>query len=155
MQQRLYRSPDNKIIGGVCGGLGDYFEVDPVLIRIIVVMLALATGFGLIAYIVAWIIIPKREFGEVHTSSTGPEEITPKPFSPWNRYLPGIVLIGIGVILLVRENWYWFDWEEFWPVLLIIVGLTLIFRKFKRSELEEPAAAKRADSNMNHNGGTV
>ncbi|MDF1545633.1 MAG: PspC domain-containing protein [bacterium] len=146
---------------GVCGGLGDYFEVDPVLVRIICVMMAFASGFGLLAYIVAWIIIPKREFGQARASTTTEsEEISPKPYSPWSRYLPGIILIGIGTLLLVRENWYWFDWEEFWPALLIVVGLTLIFRKFKHSDAEEPLAAhggtsSQADNNMNHNGGTV
>lgn len=156
MRERLYRSPDNKVIGGVCGGIGEYFDVDPVLVRIIAVMLALATGFGIVAYIVAWIIIPRREFSDVHASTEpGAAPISPRVYSSWNRYLPGIVLIGIGVILLIRENWYWFDWGEFWPVLLIIVGLTLIFRKFRSHETSAASTNGQTDTKMNHNGGTV
>jgi phage shock protein PspC (stress-responsive transcriptional regulator) len=52
MNKRLYRSNTNKLIGGVCGGLGEYFEIDPVLVRIIAVLAALAYGVGPPAYII-------------------------------------------------------------------------------------------------------
>jgi len=58
--KRLYRSGKEKIIGGVCGGLGDYFAVDPTLIRLLWVVFILAFGTGLLAYLIAWIIIPKN-----------------------------------------------------------------------------------------------
>ena len=58
--KRLYRSGENKILGGVCGGLGEYFESDPVLIRLLWVLFSLAYGTGILAYIIAWIIIPKN-----------------------------------------------------------------------------------------------
>ena len=58
--KRLYRSGKEKIIGGVCGGLGDYFAVDPTLIRLLWVIFILAFGTGLLAYLIAWIIIPKN-----------------------------------------------------------------------------------------------
>ena len=58
--KRLYRSRNEKILGGVCGGLGEYFEVDPVVIRLIWVVLTLLTMFmGIIVYLIAWIIIPE------------------------------------------------------------------------------------------------
>ncbi len=59
--KRLYRSDTNKKIAGVCGGLGEYFEVDPTVIRLGVVVLGLATGIlpFFIGYIVAWIIVPR------------------------------------------------------------------------------------------------
>jgi len=57
--KRLYRSKNNKVFGGVCGGLGDYFDVDPVLIRVIWVILGLS-GVGLLAYFIAWIIMPEK-----------------------------------------------------------------------------------------------
>jgi phage shock protein C len=53
MTRRLYRSTTNKIIGGVCGGLGEYFDLDPVLVRVITVLLVFATGFVIVAYIIA------------------------------------------------------------------------------------------------------
>ena len=56
--KRLYRSGENKVLGGVCGGLGEYFNVDPVIIRILWVAFSLLYGVGILAYILAWIIVP-------------------------------------------------------------------------------------------------
>jgi len=58
MNRKFYRSKQDKVIGGVAGGLGEYFDVDPVLIRLIAVILFFMGCIGLIAYIVAWIIVP-------------------------------------------------------------------------------------------------
>ncbi len=58
-KRRLYRDPDHRVIGGVCGGLGAYFNIDPVVLRIIFVVLFLAQGIGLIAYVILWIAVPK------------------------------------------------------------------------------------------------
>ena len=59
--KRLYRSKKNKIIAGVCAGIGEYFEVDPVLIRLLWVIFVLMGGSGILAYIIAWIIIPEEK----------------------------------------------------------------------------------------------
>lgn len=56
--RRLYRNKEEGKIAGVCAGLGDYFEIDPVIIRL-VFLLALFLGGGLIVYLIAWVIIPK------------------------------------------------------------------------------------------------
>ena len=58
-KEKLYRSKKNRIIGGICGGIAEYFDIDPVLIRIIAVLTIFANGIGIIAYIIAWIIILK------------------------------------------------------------------------------------------------
>ncbi len=58
MERRLYRSRTDRVIWGVCGGLAKYFDVDPVLIRIIFVVLAFAGGFAVLAYIIMAIVIP-------------------------------------------------------------------------------------------------
>lgn len=55
---RLMRSSRNRLIGGVCGGIAEYFNVDPTLVRIIAVILALLPGPAVLAYLIAWIIIP-------------------------------------------------------------------------------------------------
>lgn len=57
--KRLYRSRKDRIIAGVCGGIGEYFEIDPTLIRLVWLLLGL-TGAGIVAYIVAWIVIPEE-----------------------------------------------------------------------------------------------
>ena len=57
--KRLYRDPDNRIIGGVCGGLSAYFNTDPILFRILFILISLGMGSGLIIYIILWIAIPE------------------------------------------------------------------------------------------------
>lgn len=59
--KRLYRSRDNRMIGGVCGGLGEYLGVDPTLIRLAFAVMFLAAGFGPLLYIVMWAIIPEAD----------------------------------------------------------------------------------------------
>jgi len=61
--KRLYRSRTDKKIAGVCGGLGAYFGVDPVIIRIVWVALVLGAGFGLLAYVIFWIVVPLEPGG--------------------------------------------------------------------------------------------
>lgn len=60
MKKRLYRSKKSRILGGVCGGIAEYFDVDPTLIRLAWILFTLAYGAGIIAYIIAWIIIPEK-----------------------------------------------------------------------------------------------
>ena len=58
--KRIYLSQTDKKLSGVCGGLGEYFDKDPVLFRILFVLLVLLKGFGIILYLIMWLIIPKR-----------------------------------------------------------------------------------------------
>lgn len=57
--KRLYRSRHNRMIAGICGGLGDYLSVDPTIVRLIWII-GLFAGFGFLAYLVAWILIPEE-----------------------------------------------------------------------------------------------
>ncbi|MCX5975234.1 MAG: PspC domain-containing protein [bacterium] len=57
--KRLYRSRRNRMIAGICGGLGDYLSVDPTIVRLIWIV-GLFAGFGFLAYLVAWILIPEE-----------------------------------------------------------------------------------------------
>jgi phage shock protein C len=61
MQPRLTRSRTESVIAGVCGGLGEYFSVDPVIVRLIFVLVTLTTGIGVIIYPVLWVVMPKGE----------------------------------------------------------------------------------------------
>jgi phage shock protein PspC (stress-responsive transcriptional regulator) len=58
---RLYRNPDNKVLGGVCSGLADYWGIDPVLFRLLFVVLFFGFGTGFLLYIIMWIVIPKAD----------------------------------------------------------------------------------------------
>jgi phage shock protein PspC (stress-responsive transcriptional regulator) len=63
MSKRLYRSRTDRKIAGICGGLGEYFGIDPVIFRIIWVILLLGAGTGLLAYIIFWLIVPEAPEG--------------------------------------------------------------------------------------------
>lgn len=56
--EKIYRSEKNRILGGVCGGLGLYLDIDPNILRILWVLFSLFYGIGILAYIVAWLILP-------------------------------------------------------------------------------------------------
>ena len=147
MPRRLYRSRDDKFLGGVCGGLGEYFEIDPTLVRLITVVLTLASaGAAILGYILAWIIIPLRTEG-------APERTDPIKYPSWSRYLPGLVLVIIGALMLMREFWFWFRWNQVWPIALILFGIFLVFRHTNRDR--RPADRQSMDGAGIHseNGG--
>lgn len=58
--KRLYKSSTNRVLCGVCGGIGEYFNIDPVIIRLLLVVLCCAGGSGILVYIIAAIIIPEQ-----------------------------------------------------------------------------------------------
>ncbi len=58
--KRLYKSSTNRVLCGVCGGIGEYFNIDPVVIRLLLVVFSLMAGGGILAYIIAAIIIPEQ-----------------------------------------------------------------------------------------------
>ena len=61
MKKKLYRSKKHRMIAGVCGGIGEYFDIDPTIVRLVWALLSLASiGGGILAYIIAWIIIPEK-----------------------------------------------------------------------------------------------
>ncbi len=145
MARRLYRSATNKVISGVCGGLGEYLDIDPTLVRLITVVGTFATGgLGFVAYLLGWIIIPQPYPGEpVHVDS---EPIPPSGSdgprfdSKWRTYLPGLILVGLGFILLAWEYIWWFGWDDLGPILLVAVGLFLILRNRKHAQPPQPSA---------------
>jgi phage shock protein C len=63
MNKRLQRSRTEKMIGGVCGGLAEYFSVDPTIVRILWVLITLLGGAGIILYVILWVIMPLERPG--------------------------------------------------------------------------------------------
>jgi phage shock protein C len=59
--KKLYRSKKNRNLAGVCGGVGEFLNVDPTIIRILWILFSLAYGTGILAYIICWLIIPERK----------------------------------------------------------------------------------------------
>lgn len=82
--KRLYRSDTNKVFAGICGGLGEYFKVDPVIIRVLYLIFTFATGFfpGVFVYLIAYFIIPEHSDDEVIHVKARPSQNTEAPKEP-------------------------------------------------------------------------
>lgn len=131
--QRLYRSRTNKVFAGVCGGLAEYFDVDPVIIRIIFVLMVLFGGSGILLYIAAIFIVPLKPYTPADFTSTETKEITPATSSK-ARNVVGYILVILGGLLLLSnlDIFHFFDFlgdavEYVFPVLLIILGMAIIY----------------------------
>ena len=120
----LRRSRSDKVIAGVCGGIGRYLGVDTVLIRIAFVVLGLAVGGGFLLYFVAWILMPEEEpgerLGEIRPSSAESA-----------RLIVGGTLIVLGVILLAGLSLPRIG-KYFWPLALIAIGVAIIVQASSR-----------------------
>lgn len=114
----LRRSSDDRVIAGVCGGLGRYLGVDPILLRIVFVVLAIAGGSGVLLYVLCWIFIPSERPGE----TLGPTRSMP---GATGRILAGTALIALGTILLLDRVWPWFD-RVIGPITLIVIGVAVL-----------------------------
>lgn len=141
MNKRLYRSQRNKVFGGVCGGLGEYFEVDPVLIRVLFVFLTFFHGSGIILYLLLLIILPKEplilnedisqsKIDENTKTENFQVEVAEKKTN--TRKLFGIILLVLGIVLLLDNLIPTFDFEIIFPLILIGAGLFLIIESFRK-----------------------
>lgn len=113
--RRIYRSQDDRVIGGVAGGIASYLGVDPVLIRISFVALAFAV-VGIPMYIIGWVIIPEAP-ADGEPSSAGRTD----DFS--GRIIVGTVMVGLGVLLLL--DMFLPIRRAVWPIALIVIGLSV------------------------------
>jgi len=124
MEKKIYRSRTNSMIAGVCGGLGEYLNVDPTILRVVAVLLIFADGIGLLAYLIGWVVIPRRPEMEA--------EVVTSERSELGRLLPGLALILIGLIFLLNNLIPWFDFSYLWPVILIVLGVALLLKAQKK-----------------------
>jgi len=117
---RLTRSTDDKVVGGLAGGLGRWFGVDPVVLRIAFVVLTLAGGSGMILYLVGWLLIPD-DAGGAALNRFGNER---------NSKLAAAVIAGVGVLLLLDD----LDGDHGdVPLGLVLVGLGGLFLWSRRN----------------------
>ena len=163
--KKLYKSRKEKMFAGVCGGIAEYFDLDPVLVRILFVIFTFIGGTAIIAYIVGMIVMPFPP-----TETAGTETGTPTPShstasgtsgmdpagstSPVPASSPagkgplifGFILVILGAYFLMRNipwlnHWYWWiRWnlsDYLIPAILIIVGAVLIGNSKQKKEKEE------------------
>ena len=118
------RSRTDRVIAGVCGGVGRYLGVDPVLLRIAFIILALANGLGVIAYVVAWVAIPEEQPDQPPGPPSEPRRET-------GRLVLGGSLVVLGLVLLLDRLAPELD-ELFWPVALVTVGVAVMLVGLRR-----------------------
>jgi len=149
MAKRLYRSTTDSMLGGVCGGLGTYFDFDPNLIRLLFVVLAVAPGIGIPAYIALWLLVPEATETEDKTLGErvreGADEMAEQARNfgdklrnksgqgaPITSFAVGAVLVVVGIGFLLRNlGFTWMNWVArvwVWPSLLIVAGLVFLWR---------------------------
>jgi phage shock protein PspC (stress-responsive transcriptional regulator) len=152
-EHRLHRSRKDRMLFGVCGGLAEYFEIDPVLVRVIFVLLVLS-GAGLLAYIILAIVMPdeeateaagrermrqnleslRTEAGEIAQDlrvTASPAETDAEASARHRRHqeIAGLVLVGLGLLIVIGNlGWMrWWHWGTFWPVILVLIGVAILF----------------------------
>ena len=123
-QRTVRRSRSERVIAGVCGGLGRHLGIDPVLLRVAFIILALANGLGLIAYVVAWVAIPEE-------GADQPAAPPPEPRRETGRMVLGGSLVVLGLVLLLDRLAPDLD-ELFWPVAVVAVGVAIILVGLRR-----------------------
>jgi phage shock protein C len=123
-ERLLRRSANDKVLAGVCGGLGRYLGVEPVLLRIAAVVLALANGIGVIAYVIAWIVIPEERAGQPVGAVRAPRQET-------GRLVLGGALVVLGLVLLLDRIVP--DLQRlFWPLAVVAAGAAIMLAGLRR-----------------------
>ncbi len=144
---KLYRNLNDRMIGGVCGGLAVYLNIDATIVRLIFILLLFGTEFGFLLYLILWIIVPEEgksygfqeeSFGDrVRSVGDDIQQAVSKPH-PQSGVLVGIGLIVVGAVLFLErlniQFLQWLDFDLLWPVLLIAGGILLLLRQTGKSE---------------------
>ena len=152
-KRRLYRNQTNKVIDGVCSGLGEYLNVDTTVVRLLWILLTLFGGAGVIAYILAYFIIPAKpnEIGEPISSQI--HDFT-------GARIFGIIFVGAGVVILLDNleilsfhRWWHMSWEFVFPGLLILAGIYFLTKRDNistaRQAQEPPMTGEQSSQDQN------
>jgi phage shock protein C len=132
---RLYRSPDDRMLAGVAGGLAEMLDIDPSIVRIVwAVVIVLTGGLALLVYIVMAIVVPERPVGvearqaDGPPAGTSPSQVRRSGRSDGARggLVAGLILILIGGFFLVRELIPSIDLGFWWPTVAIGLGVVLV-----------------------------
>ena len=134
--KRLERDLRNKVLGGVCSGLGNYFDMDPTFWRVLFFFLFFFSCSGFLIYIILWIVMPAQQVllndgSPVQDSFTTDNGSEPQKGN--GNMVAGLVLIGIGIICLLATYIPQISWRITWPIILIVIGLFFIVPKNKKS----------------------
>ena len=120
---RLERSRNNRIIGGVAAGIAAHLGVDPLVVRLAFVLLSLALGFGIVVYLLTWLLAPLA--AAEATEPTRPR----RPVRPTLNQAFGAALVLAGILLVLLVSGFWFGDALAWPVLLAAIGFVILWAR--------------------------
>lgn len=136
---RLYRSSTNKVLGGVAGGLAEYHQIDPVIVRLIFVLLTLFAGGGVLIYIVLWIVLPQQEIKTINNENVNSmeQEKTNQPTQQneeccghkhHGKLWGGVILITLGLLFILDSFVPGANFGDLWPIILVVIGAMMIYK---------------------------
>lgn len=131
MKKKLYRSRTDKKISGVAGGIAQYLDVDSVFVRLTFALLVFVSGAGLILYLLCMFLVPIEPMNEsevVADSDTEPKEEK----SSQGGKIMGVILILFGILVLFDNFIPAFDFEDFFPLILIVIGGWLLLNSINK-----------------------
>jgi phage shock protein C len=144
-KRKLFRSKTDRVFFGVCGGLGEYFDVDSSIIRLIFVILAVWGGIGVLLYIVCIFLFPEEGTNKnsdtkadikdrvEDVASEIKETIKRRP-STRGDLVVGLVVLLLGIIFLFQNIFSWLNIWKLWPVFLVLIGLVMIASSSKKEK---------------------
>jgi phage shock protein C len=155
--KRLYKSRTNRMIDGVCGGVAEYFGLDPTLVRIAWVLLTVLGGSGILLYIAAMIIMPTSPLFGTPSGQVPPPAQSASSSS--NQRFWGFLLVAAGIAWLMSNlgiwhRWWGFSWDLLLPTALILAGVAFLFggRNYvsgtSQTKPEEGRAAEMHDASQ-------
>ena len=144
--KKLYRSKTDRIIFGVCGGLGEYFEIDSLVVRILFLLLTLTGGAGIVLYLILAVIIPSEEnakskngngkkMSEVvgETAQELAEEVKRKNWLMGTKNIIGLLIVLVGLNILFEQvfrfsPFSFISWGVIWALVIIFIGFKMVSR---------------------------
>ena len=142
--KRLYRSRTQKVLGGVAGGLAEYFNIDVILMRLLFVAIVLAGGSGVLIYIILWIVVPLEPYDHLEkkieyerTLGNQSSKNAKEQKSNNRTFIIGVSLILLGLIFLLNSLFPYLFSRDLWPVVLIFIGIMILVNETSRVKKEE------------------
>jgi phage shock protein C len=159
VEDRLYRSRDERVVAGVCGGLAERYDLDPSIVRVAWVVVGILTGVVplVLLYFLIAIVVPEEPTGLLGSMSVNPPAGSPAA-AAWDAAqaaeraarrsarraerarrgddrtlaaVVGVVLIAIGGAFLL-EHWFRVDWGIVWPAGIVVIGILVIAGSLRR-----------------------
>ena len=122
-RSRLERSRTDRLIGGVAGGIGRHLGIHPNIVRVAFVGLSFAAGFGVVVYLLTWLLAP------LEAATVGVEPPARRIRAPTWRQAIGIGLVAVGLLVVVSITGLWFGGEHGWPVALAAIGFAILWAR--------------------------